>query len=197
MGFWMRSLHKNFQLMLEFFKASFFVLHFSYYTSMTYLMMLYVILLIMMMILLSTLSWSGILSAATIELASALESDLQDAMDWVRKRLVDFNAGKLQLVSFNRSNNTGGIDKENGWVYSWGKKHFLRCWGGISLLNYIGALTLFLLLKLPSRKWEPWFVLWSFFPLRLLCISVNLLYSHVWSTIVTSGLVLVLATSNC
>ena len=31
-------------------------------------------------------------------------------MDWGRKRLVDFNAGKTQLVSFEQSNNTGSID---------------------------------------------------------------------------------------
>ena len=31
-------------------------------------------------------------------------------MDWGRKYLVDFNAGKTQLVSFNYSNNTGAID---------------------------------------------------------------------------------------
>ena len=31
-------------------------------------------------------------------------------MDWGRKRLVDFNAGKTQLVSFDQSNNTGAID---------------------------------------------------------------------------------------
>ena len=31
-------------------------------------------------------------------------------MDWGRKRLVDFNAGKTQLVSFERSNNTSSID---------------------------------------------------------------------------------------
>ena len=66
----------------------------------------------MMMILITTLSWSGILSVATTELISALESDLQDAVDWGRKRLVDFNAGKTQLVSFYQSNNTGGIDGE-------------------------------------------------------------------------------------
>ena len=54
--FWMESLHKNIQLMLEFLKASFLVLHFSYYTLMTFLMMLSVILLSMLMILLSILS---------------------------------------------------------------------------------------------------------------------------------------------
>ena len=52
--FWMESLHKNIQLMLEFLKASFLVIHFSYYTSMTFWIMLSVILLSMVMILLST-----------------------------------------------------------------------------------------------------------------------------------------------
>ena len=45
-----------------------------------------------------------------LELASELESDLQDTVDWGRKWLVDFNAGKTQLVSFDRSNNTGAIN---------------------------------------------------------------------------------------
>ena len=54
--FWMVSLHKNIQLMMEFLKAPYLVLHFSYYTLMTFLMMLSVILLSMMMILLSIIS---------------------------------------------------------------------------------------------------------------------------------------------
>ena len=53
--FWMESDHKNIQLMREFFKAPFLVLHFSYYTLMTFLM-LSVILLSMLMILISILS---------------------------------------------------------------------------------------------------------------------------------------------
>ena len=43
-------------------------------------------------------------------MASELESDLRDTVDWGRKWLVDFNAGKTQLVSFDRSKNTGAID---------------------------------------------------------------------------------------
>ena len=35
-----------------------------------------------------------------LELASELESDLRDTADWRRKWLVDSNAGKTQLVSF-------------------------------------------------------------------------------------------------
>ena len=54
---WFRmGYYKNIQLMLEFLKAPFLVLHFSYYTLMTFLMMLSVILLSMVMILLSILS---------------------------------------------------------------------------------------------------------------------------------------------
>ena len=45
-----------------------------------------------------------------LKLASELEFDLRDTVDWGRKWLVDFNAGKNQLVSFDRSNNTGAID---------------------------------------------------------------------------------------
>ena len=45
-----------------------------------------------------------------LELASELESDLWDFVDWGKKRLVDFNAGKTQLVSLDQSNNSGSID---------------------------------------------------------------------------------------
>ena len=45
-----------------------------------------------------------------LELVSELESDLRDTADWGRKWLVDFNAGKTQLVLFDRSKNTGAID---------------------------------------------------------------------------------------
>ena len=49
-----------------------------------------------------------------LELASELESDLQDTVDWDKKWLVDFNAGKTQLVLFDRSNNNGSIDVKMG-----------------------------------------------------------------------------------
>ena len=77
------------------------------------------------------------------ELASEIESDLWDTMDWGRKWLVDCNAGKSQLVLFERSNNIGAT------VWKWmglflRKNHLSRCWGWVSFLNWIGALTLFL-----------------------------------------------------
>ena len=63
-----------------------------------------------------------------LELASELESGLRDTVDWNKKWLVDFNAGKTQLVLFDRSNNNGSIDvKMNGSVLE--EKHLLRCWG--------------------------------------------------------------------
>ena len=57
--FWIGSRDKNIQLILEFFKALFLVLHFSYYTLMTFPVMISVMLLSMLMILLSALSVMG------------------------------------------------------------------------------------------------------------------------------------------
>ena len=52
-----------------------------------------------------------------LKLASELESDLRDTLDWGKKWFVDFNAGKSQLVSFDWSNNNGSIDmKMDGFV---------------------------------------------------------------------------------
>ena len=51
-------------------------------------------------------------------MASALESDLQDTLDWVWKWVVDFNTGKTQLVLFDQSNNTSLMNvKMNGSVF--------------------------------------------------------------------------------
>ena len=50
-------------------------------------------------------------------MASELESDLRDTVDWGKKWLVDFNAEKTQLVLFDWSKNTGAIDvKVDGFV---------------------------------------------------------------------------------
>ena len=88
----MESLHKNILLMLEFLKAPFLVLHFSdvicdiaIYADDTTLY--------------SKCDWA---------------SDLQDSVDLGKKWLVDFSAGKTQLVSFDQSNNSGSIDVKMG-----------------------------------------------------------------------------------
>ena len=109
----MGSLHKNIQLLLEFVKAPFlvptlFLLHINGLPD-------DVICNIAIHADDSTL-YSKCDQASDLwqqlELASEHESDLRDTVDWGRKWLVDFNAGKTQLVSFDRSNNTGAIDVE-------------------------------------------------------------------------------------
>ena len=45
-----------------------------------------------------------------LELASELESDLQDTVDQGKKWLVEFIAVTTQLVSFDQSNDNGSID---------------------------------------------------------------------------------------
>ena len=79
-------------------------------------MMLSVILLSMLMILLSILSVIGHLicwQPTWIGFWTS-RSDLRDTLDWGKKWLVDFNAGKTQLVLFDRSNNNGSIDVKMG-----------------------------------------------------------------------------------
>ena len=88
-----------------------------------------------------------------LELASELESDLRDTVDWGKKWFVDFNAGKTQLVSFDGCNNNCSIDVKMVVLFL-RKNHLLRCWGRLSLLNFIGALKLSLLLKVPPGKLE-------------------------------------------
>ena len=67
-----------------------------------------------------------------LELASVIESDLRDTVDWGKKWLVDFNAKKTQLVSFDRSNNFTYSHKS--FSHKWmglflRKSYLLRCWG--------------------------------------------------------------------
>ena len=54
--FWMEGLYKKIQLMLDYLKVSFLVLHFSYYTLINFLTMVPVISLFMLVILISILS---------------------------------------------------------------------------------------------------------------------------------------------
>ena len=72
------------------------------------------------------------------ELASELESDSRDTVDWGRKWLVDFNAGTTELVSFEWSHNIGAIDvKMNGSVLD--EKSSFKILVLTSLANWIGA----------------------------------------------------------
>ena len=95
----------------------------------------------------------------------------------------------LHIIRTPFPNNTS-----DGLLLQWPTYSKAEVWG---FMTHTQALTLSLLLKLPTRKLEPWFVPWSAFLLRLLCISINLRYGHVCNTVVKSGLVLLAATWNC
>ena len=87
--FWMGNLHNNIQLMLEFLKHPFFILHFSDLPD-------DVICNIAIYADDTTLYYKCDQASdlwQQLELASELESDLQDTVDWGRKWLVNFNAG--------------------------------------------------------------------------------------------------------
>ena len=77
---------------------------------MTFLMMLSVLLLSMLMMLLYSKCDEASDLWQQLELASELQSDLQDTVDWGKEWLVDFSAGKTQLVLFDWSENDGSID---------------------------------------------------------------------------------------
>ena len=71
-----------------------------------------------------------------------LESDLRDFVDWNRKWLVNFNAGKIELDSFYWSKNTGAIDvKMDGSVLeekpSFKMLGLTFSWIGLVLLHYL------------------------------------------------------------
>ena len=121
--------------------------------------------------------WSGIWSVAS-RIGFCTWIYLWDIVVRGRKWL-DFNIGKAQLLLFDQSNNTGTIYvKMNGSV--------LEEKSSFKML----VLTFF-------SKLELWFVLWSFFFLRLLYISINLPYNHALNTAIMPGMMLLVATWNC
>ena len=86
-----------------------------------------------------------------LEMAVELESDLEGTVDWDRKWLVDFNAGKTQLASIDYLITLVLLMQKWMGLFLI-KNHLLRNCGCLSLLNWIGSLTLYLSLKLPPRK---------------------------------------------
>ena len=115
-------------------------------------------------------------------------------MDW--NWLVDFNAGKTQLVLFDQSDKNGSIDmKMDGSVLE-EKSSFkmleLTFSSKVDWGSYIISIA-----KTASKKIAALIHYMNFFLLRLLCISINLPYTHVWNIVFTSGLVPLVATGNC
>ena len=168
----MLSLRHNILLMMVFFKASFFDPCFFYYPLMTFLMILISLISVSMV----SLSLWGFWFAAISRIG------LFQSWIWTtrhckrdRKWLVDFSAAKTWLVLIGSSNNCGSMDAKLMGM-SLLRNHLLRCWDYLYLENWVRTLILSLLLKLPPRKLEPWIILWSFFLLKSIFISVNLLY---------------------
>ena len=134
-----------------------------------------------------------------LELASELESDLRDMLDWGRKCLVDFNAGKTQLVSFDWSNNNGSIDvKMDGSILE--EKLSIKMLGLTFSSKLDRGSSIMSIAKTASKKIGALICSMKFlspevFLLRL--ISLNLPYTHVWNTVVTCGLVSPVATWIC
>ena len=96
--FWMESLHKNIQLLLEFLKGVFLVLHFSHYTLITFLPYFLVICDIAFYAD-DTTQYSKCDQASDLwqqlELVAELESDLCDTVDWVKSALLISMLGNL------------------------------------------------------------------------------------------------------
>ena len=130
-----------------------------------------------------------------LELASELEPDLQDTVDWGRKWLVDFNAGKTQLVSFDWSKNTGAIDvKMDGSVLE--EKTSLKMLGltfssKLDWDDYVVSIA-----KTASKKIGALICSMKFFSPEVALFHYKSTIQP-WNTTVMSGLVLLAATWNC
>ena len=129
-----------------------------------------------------------------LELASELESHLRDTVDWDRKWLVDFNAGKTQLVLFDRSKNTGAIGvKMDGCLLE--EKTSFKMLGLTFSCKLDCGSCIFSIAKTASKKIRTLIRSMKFLsPEVARIISINLPYNHAWNTVVVSRLVLLVAT---
>ena len=158
--FCIESLVNNIQLMLEFLKAQFLVLHFLRYLLMTFLIMLPVILLSMLMILVFILSMIRyLISGNNFNLLLSLNLICKIWWTGARSGLLISLLEKLNWFLL-----TSLITLMTLFMWKWmglflSKNYILRCWNWPSLLNWIWVLTLSLLLKLPLLFYEvsfPW-----------------------------------------
>ena len=130
-----------------------------------------------------------------IELTSQLESDLWDIVNWGRKWLVDFNAAKTQLVSFDWSNNTGANDVNMDVSALEEKSSFMML--GLTFSSKLDWDSYLISIAKTAFKKIGACICSIKFLLRLLCVSLNLPYGYAWNTVFMSGLVLLVATWNC
>ena len=130
------------------------------------------------------------------KLASQLESDLRDSFNYGKKWLVDFNDRKTELVLFDRSNNNGSIDvKMDGSVLE--EKSSFKMLGLTFSSKLDWGSYIISVAKTASKKIGALIRSRKFLSLEFGLISINLSYAHVWNTVVTAGLVLLVATWIC
>ena len=118
-------------------------------------------------------------------------------MDWGRKWLVHFDAGKTQLVSFDRSNNTGAIVvKVDGSVLE--AKSSFKMLGMTFSSKLDWGSYIICIAKTVSKKIGVLIRSVKFLsPEVAMYLYKSLPYGHAWNTAVMSGLVLLVATWNC
>ena len=134
--------------------------------------------------------WSGIWSVATTRIDFQTWIWSTRLVDWDRKSLVDSILEKLNLFCL-----TGLITLALlmwKWMGLFLRRNLLRCWGCLSLLNWIGAYIISVA-KTASKKIGALKLLSP----EVALISINLPYGHTWTTIAMHGLVLLAATWNC
>ena len=124
-------------------------------------------------------------------MAFELEYDLQDTVDWDRKWLVDFSAGKTQLVLCDWSCNTGAIDvKMDGSVPE--EKASFKMLGLTFSSKLVWVSFIISIAKTASKKIEALIL-----SLKFLSPEVALYVYKSTISVVMSGLVLLVATLNC
>ena len=130
------------------------------------------------------------------DLASELESDLQDTVDWGKKWLVDFSAGKTQLVSFDWSNSNGSIDvKMDGSVRE--EKSCFKMLGLTFSSKLDWGSCIISIAKTASKKIGALIRSMKFLSPEVALYLYESTICHLWNTIVLSGLVPLVATWNC
>ena len=113
-----------------------------------------------------------------------------------KKWLADVNAGKIQLILFDWANSSGSFDvKMDGSVLE--KKSSFKILGltfssKLNRSSYIISIA-----KSASKNIGTSIHCIKFFLQRLLCIFINPSYAHILNTVVTSGLVPLVANWNC
>ena len=103
-------------------------------------------------------------------------------MDWGKNWLVDFSAGETQLVLFGWSNNTGSIDvKMDGCGLE--EKSSFKMLGLTFSCRLDWGFYIISIAETASKKIGALICSMKFFLQRLLCISINPPFAHVWNTV--------------